>query len=159
ELRDLGLELLARAETNEPLAEFDGDIGGIKGIFGGEQPLLVFILLAQDARAFGKVVELLLDLGLDQRALLLDHQDQIEPARELQDTLRLQRPGHTDLVEADAELVGLDLVDAKLVERLAHVEVALAAGDDAKLRSRSPAQHQAIEPVGARKRQYGGTFE
>ena len=38
------------------------------------------------------------------------------PSANLQHALRLERPGHADLVEADAELVGLHLVDAELVE-------------------------------------------
>ncbi len=134
ELGDLALDVVAGAVADQPLAELDGDVGGVERVLGRKQPLLVLVLLAEHARALGQIVELLLDLRLDQRALLLDHQDEVEPLRELQDALRLQRPGHADLVEADAELVGLHLVDAELVHRLAHVEIALAAGDDAELR-------------------------
>jgi hypothetical protein len=51
---------------------------------------------------------------------------------------RLIGHGTSDLVEPDAEIVALDLVDAELVERLAHVEIALADRDDADLRLRPP---------------------
>ena len=56
------------------------------------------------------------------------------PLRELGELLPAERPGAGDLVEAEAEVVGLHLVDAELVQRLAHVEIALAGGDDADLR-------------------------
>ena len=63
--------------------------------------------------------------------------------------------GAADLVEPDAQLVALDLVDAELVERLAHVEIALAGGDDADLRVASARGDGAIELVGAHEGQHG----
>ena len=135
--------------ADQALAELDGDVAGVERVLGREQPLLVLVLLAEHARPVGEVVELLLDLGLDQRALLLHHQDQVEPLRELQEPLRLQRPGHADLVDAQAEPVGRHLVDAELVHGGAHVEVALAGGDDADLGRRAAAGDDAVEAVGA----------
>ena len=158
ELGDALLDVVAGAVADQPLADLDGDVAGIERVLGREQPLLVLVLLAEHARALGQIVELLLDLRLDQRALLLDDQDQIEPFGELRHALRLERPGHADLVEAQAQLVGLHLVDAELVERRAHVEIALAAGDDADLRVRPAAGDDAIELVGAGEGQDGGAL-
>ena len=83
QLGDAGLDVVAGAVADQPLADLDGDVGGIERVLGREQPLLVLVLLAEHARAVGQIVELLLDLRLDQRALLLDHQDQVEPFGEL----------------------------------------------------------------------------
>ena len=107
ELGDARLDVVAGAVADQPLADLDGDVAGIERVLGREQPLLVLVLLAEHARAVGQIVELLLDLRLDQRALLLDDQDQIEAFGELQHALRLERPGHGDLVESQAQLVGL----------------------------------------------------
>ena len=106
QLGDLALDVVAGAVADQPLAELDGDVGRVERILGREQPLLVLVLLAEHARPLGQVVELLLDLRLDQRALLLDHQDQVEALGELEHALRLERPGHADLVDPDAELLG-----------------------------------------------------
>src|SRR3546814_19082284 len=65
-------------------------------------------MLADDARpaaaveAEVEVVEQLLHLAFDEAVLLLDHEDVLEPARERADAHRLPRPGHADLVDADA---------------------------------------------------------
>ena len=59
------------------------------------------------------------------------------------------RPRAGDLEDAQAEIVALHLVDAELVERLAHVEIALADGDDADLRIAPARGDDAVELVGA----------
>ncbi len=53
--------------------------------------------------------------------------------REVAHAFRLERPGAADLVEAQAERVGLRLVEPEIVERLTHVEIGFAGGDDADL--------------------------
>ena len=113
-------------------------------------PLTLFVELADDARAdvVAPVVELLLQLVLDDLPLLLDHQDLGEALGEVAHALGLERPGHRDLEQADADLGGLLLVDAEIVERLANVEIALAAGDDAEPRLRA-VDDQLVEPVHA----------
>ena len=66
---------------------------------------------------------------------------------------RLERPGHADLVEADAERPAALLVDAEIVERLAHVEIGLAGGDDAEARraaARSPMRSKPLARTKAR---------
>ena len=99
-------------------------------------PLAFFVELADDARAHvvAPVVELFLELVFDDLPLLLDDQDLGQPLGEVAHPFGLQRPGHRDLEHADADLGRVGLGDAQVVERLAHVEVALAAGDDAEPR-------------------------
>ncbi len=63
--------------------------------------------------------------------------------------------GTADLVEPNAEIVALHLVDAELVERLAHVEIALADRDDADLRRAAARGDVAVELVGAHEGQHG----
>ncbi len=125
---------------------------------GGQQPLAVrphplalLVELADDARAHvvAPVVELLLQLVLDDLALLLDDQDLLQAEREVAHAFGLERPGHADLVDADAQRRALALVEAEVLQRLAHVEVALAAGDDAEARVRGVDDHpvQAVHPA------------
>ena len=52
----------------------------------------------------GGAVEVLADLHLDQRALLLDHDDHLEAAREILDVLDVERPRAADLEQPDADL-------------------------------------------------------
>src|SRR5678816_4119145 len=81
-----------------------------RGLATAAAPLAAVVELADDARgayAFLPVVELFLDLILDELALLLDHQDLFQPLGEAARALRLERPGHGDLVDADAD-VGTD---------------------------------------------------
>ena len=101
-------------------------------------PFALFVELADDARphVVAPVVELLLQLVFDDLPLFLDDQDLFQPFGELAHALRLERPRHRDLVDANADLGGVGVVDAEVVERLADVEIALAAGDDAEPRLR-----------------------
>ena len=66
------------------------------------------------------------------RALLLDDQDLLEPAAELADDARLHRREHPHLEDADAVAAERRLVEAQLVQGLAHVVVGLARGEDAE---------------------------
>ena len=95
----------------------------------------MLVLLADADRLVGGAVKLLAHLHFDQRALLLDHDDEVEALRRSRaSSCARDRPRAADLEEPQAEVVALHLVDAELVERLAHVEIALAGGDDADLR-------------------------
>ena len=75
---------------------------------------------------------MLLELRLDERALLLDDDDVLEPARKLTDADRFERPRHADLVDTHADIARLLGADAEIFERLQHVEIALAGRDDAE---------------------------
>src|SRR5512139_14959 len=94
-------------------------------------PLAPLVKLADDPRPHRliPVIELLLQLVLDDRALFFDNEHLFEAARELTHPLPLQRPDHGDLVETQADLRRLRLVDAEIVQRLPDVEVDLAGGD------------------------------
>ena len=100
-------------------------------------------------------VKLFAHLHLDQRALLLDHDDQLEPLRELGQLALGERIGTGDLVDAKPEVVGAHLVDAELVERLPHVEIGLAERDDADLRIAPARGDDLVELVGAHERDHG----
>ena len=131
---------------------------GSSAPFAGNSQLPFSIALAEHLRADRRVEELLLELGLDQRALLLDDEHEVEPLAEAPQASRLERPGHGDLVEADAEPVGGDLIQPQLVERLASIEIALTGGDEADLRIRAAAHDDAVEAVGAGERQHRGAL-
>ena len=70
-----------------------------------------------------------------------------------------QRPGAGDLVEPQPHVVRLDLVDPELVERLAHVEIALADRDHADLRLTPAGQDDVVEVVRAHEGQHGVALE
>src|SRR5262249_36055851 len=119
----------------------------------------LLVLLADARRLIGGAVEFLADLHFDQRALFLDHDDELEPLRKLGELAPADRPWTRNLVNAQAVVVALDLVEAELVECLAHVEVALAARDDPDL-WRAPARgDDAVELVSAHKFQHGIALE
>ncbi len=115
-----------------------------------QRPLAFLVELADDARAhvLAPVVEFLLQLVLDQLALFFDHQNFFQPFGKAPHAVRFERPDHADLVQADADFGRERVVDAEIVEGLAHVEVGLAGGDDAQARI-GRVDHDAVQPVGA----------
>src|SRR5262245_58588922 len=143
----------------DAFADADRDLVGIERALDRKQPVALLVLLSDADRLVGGAVELLAHLHLDQRALLLDHDNELEPLRELLEVALADRPRATDLVEPDAEIVALDLVDAELVERLAHVEIALADGDDADLRIAPARGDVLVEVVGAHECGHGVALE
>ncbi|OPZ02233.1 MAG: hypothetical protein BWZ09_02581 [Alphaproteobacteria bacterium ADurb.BinA305] len=122
--------------------------GGQQPVGVRQAPLALLVELADHARAHLvlPVIELFLQLVLEELALLLDHEDLVEAVGEAAHALGVERPHHADLVQAQADRRGGGLVDAEVVERLAHVEVALAAGEDAQARLRRVDDH-AVQPV------------
>ena len=120
-----------------------------------EQGAAILALLAQDARpAVGRhIVENVLQLRLDQPALFLHHQNLRQAGGKGGGPFRLQRPGHTDLVQPDAERGCPCLVDAQRVQRLAHIEIGFAGGGDAETRCGTVDKH-AVQPVGPREGQH-----
>ena len=77
------------------------------------------------------------------------------PLREFGELRPSDRPDAADLEQAQAEIVALDLVDAELVERLAHVEIGLAGRDDADLRIAAAGGDDLVELVGAHEGEHG----
>ena len=155
EPRHAGDDLVVAVIFQQPLADADRDLVGIERAFDREQPIAVFIALADAERLVRGAVKLLADLHFEQRALLLDDDDEIEPLGKILQLLAAERPGAAGLEQADAELVAPHLVDAQFVERLADVEIALAGGDDADLRIAAARGDDAVELVGANEGQHG----
>src|SRR5262245_14967122 len=109
------------------------------GLAAAAAPFAAVVELADHARrahAFLPVVELFLDLVLDQLALFLDHQDFFQALREAPRALRLERPGHRDLVDAQTDLSCRFFIDTQIRQRLHYVAERLAGGDDAQPRFR-----------------------
>ena len=149
-------DLLAGADAlQDALADADRDVVGIERALDREQPVALLVLLADADRLIRGAVELLAHLHLEQRALLLDHDDLLEALGELLEVALADRPWAADLVEAQAKIVALDLVEPELVERLAHVEIALADRDDADLGLAASRRDVLVELVGAHERQHG----
>ena len=97
-------------------------------------PFALLVELADHARAHivAPVVKLFLQLILDDLPLFFDDEDFRKSFGKMPDTFRLERPRHRHLEHADADLGGVGFGDAEIVERLPHIEVALAARDDAE---------------------------
>ena len=119
----------------------------------------MLVLLADADRLIGGAVEFLAHLHFDQRTLLLDHDDEVEPLREFREFLAADRPHAGDLEQAQAEVVAFHFVDAEFVERLAHVEIGFAGGDDADLRIAPARRDDLVELVGAHESEHGVALE
>ena len=114
-------------------------------------PLAGLVEFAQHARAHvvAPVVEHFLELVLDDLALFFDDQDFLQPGGEAARAVCLQRPGHADLVDTQAQRRRGCRVDAQIVHRLAEIEPGLAAGHQAQARAWAVV-HDAVQAVGAR---------
>ena len=86
----------------KPLAQADRNFVGIERSFDREQPIAVFVFLADANRLVRGAVKLLADLHFDQRALFLDHDDQIETLGKFRQLTPAERPHASDFIEADA---------------------------------------------------------
>src|SRR6185312_304947 len=141
------------------LADADGDVIGIERALGGEQPVALLVLLANADRLVGGPVQLLAYLHLDERAFFLDHDDEVEAGGESKKLIARDRPGTTDLEQTQAETVAPHLVNAEFVERLAHVEIRLAGGDDADARIVAAGRDRLVDGIGAQEREHGVALE
>ena len=150
------VDRLAAEEAAEALGDDHRDNCRRQLAGARQDPVAVLVVLADDrrARCVRPVVHRLLHLRFDEGALLLDDDDVLEAVGELADADRLERPGHADLVDADADVGRGFRVDAEVFERLQHVEIALAGGDDAQARLRR-IDHDAVDAVRARERARG----
>jgi hypothetical protein len=142
----LGLALL-----QQPVCNRDGNLVRLQRAPRRKQRRVLFILLADDHRRLGIVAKLFAQLGFKQRALFLDHDDLVEPAGKLGHDLGVERPHHCNLQQPQAELRTRNLIDAKVFQRLAHIEITLAGRHDADLRRLAAGQHDLVQLVGARK--------
>ena len=113
-----------------------------------EQRLALLIGLADDNRALVIRIQNILDLGFDQRALFLHHDDGREARGKIRDDRRFERPHHAELQQPDTKLCRLRLVDPEVIQRLAHIEIGLARRDDAKPRRLSTLHDDAVDGIG-----------
>ena len=120
----------------EPLGDGPRDEVGVELAEDGDERALLLVGLAHDPRAVRPAVEDVLGEQLEERPLLLDHQDLLEPPRELAHDARLHREEQPHLEHADAVVPERGVVQPQLGERLSHVVVGLARGEDAEPRLR-----------------------
>ena len=140
---------ILRKARRKPLAQGDGDVIGVQRIFGREERGAHLVLLADDEGLAGRPIKLLAHLHLDERTLLLDHDDEIEALRKFPQPLRLDGPDAAELVKAQAKGVGADFINPQIFERLPCVEIGFAGRDDADLRVGSARQDHLVDLVGA----------
>jgi hypothetical protein len=129
-----------------------GQEPGARRLAAPAAPLAAVVELADHARratAFLPVVELFLDLVLDQLALLLDHQDLFQALGEALGALRLERPRHGDLIDAQADVARDFARDAEIGQGLHGVAERLAGRDDAQSRP-GRIENDLVELVGSR---------
>ncbi len=141
--------MLARIEALNPAGDHARDPGGSELAVGGQNPVPLFVELADHSRAdiCAPVVELFLQLVLDDGALFLDDQDFLQALGELPHAVALQRPDHAHLEQGEADVGGHGLVDPEVVQRLAHVEIGLAGGDDAEA-PLGAVDHRPVQMIG-----------
>ena len=152
---------LAGEKTREAFCDHARDARRRQLVRGWQDPFVGFVVFADNAWArvtamirIRPVVHRLFHLRFDERALLLDHDDVFQTCREVADADRLERPGHADFIYTYTDIRGGTRVDAEIFQRLQHVEIALAGGDDAEPRLRR-IDHRAVDAVGARERDRG----
>ncbi len=137
-----GVELQAAAA--QVARDRAGDQVGVHVELHRHQDVALLVALADDPRRVRRAVERLLELGLDEGALLLDHEDLVEPPAELAHRALLERPDHAQLEHADADALELALAEPEAAQRVHQVVVGLAGGDDAE-----PGVAGALDPVDA----------
>ena len=103
--RDLGRDRVVMAARQQPLADADRDLVRIERALDREQPVAALVLLADADRLVGGAVQLLAHLHFDQRALLLDHDDEVEALGEVDQFVAAGSARAADLEQANAELV------------------------------------------------------
>ena len=135
----------------QPASDRNSDLVGIERGVGAKQDFPGFIALANHFGRAVLAVENFLQLRLDQSALFLHDDDFLEAFGEFHRAARLERPGHADLVDTKPESCRFGVVDAEILQRLAHIHIGLAAGCDAQLRVRR-IHDNLVELVGQRKR-------
>ena len=144
---ELRRDLVVAVEPEDALGQHFRDLVARERAVRGEQRPVLLVALADDHRRVRPAVEQLLELPLDQPALLLDHDDLLEPVGERQQRLPLERPDQAELQDPQAQPLRQRLVDAEVVERLAQIEVGLAGRDDPEPRSLA-VEDRSVEAVG-----------
>src|SRR6516162_10410642 len=107
-------------EARNALGDHSCDLGGCQLTVRRQDPVTVLVEFPDDARphVFAPIIELLFELVLDDCALFFHDEYLFESLGEVPNALALERPGHRHLVEAHANVGGIGLVDAEIVECL-----------------------------------------
>src|SRR6202453_3327219 len=109
---------------------------------------LAIEIFADDPRRSRIAIEDGTNLILEQRALLLDHDDEIETLSKLPHDHGIKRPHHADFEEPQPKR-GAVVVEAEIAQRLQEILPRLPRGDHAYPRALAIAD-DAVEVVGAR---------
>jgi hypothetical protein len=146
QLRKVRRHVVVWIECENALGERERHLIARERAVRWEQRSAVLVALAYDHRRVRPTVQQLLELGLDEGALLLDHDDLLEAAGECEHALALERPDEAELEHAQPEALGQLPIDAEVGERLTEIQIRLAGGDDAEARIRA-FEHQPVEGV------------
>ena len=138
----------ARRRLGQPSGDGDGDLHGVERTVAREEWCAGLVRLADHAGAMRCGVEQLLELALDQPALLLDDQRQLNACHCPLEHHRLERVRHAHLVDREPDAPTGGVVQVEQLQRRHDVQPGLARGDDAQ-GSTGRAMAQPVEPVGA----------
>ncbi len=146
------LDAVAGVDRREALGDHPGDHRGRQFGEVRQQRITLLVELTDHARTFVQrpVVELPSELVFENAAFFFNHQNLVQALGELMHRDRLQRPAHADLEHAQADRGAQRFVETEIIQRLTHVEVGLAGGDDAQTRVRR-IEHHLVEVVGPSK--------
>ncbi len=139
-----------RLVAREPVGEHRQDARRTQLAELRQQAAAGGVVLAEHARAraFRAVVQVVLDLLLDDGALLFDHEHFGEPVDEGFDARHFERIRQADLVDPHAGRVEIGHRQVEAAQRFHQVEVRLAAGHDADVRLRAR-RDPLVDAVGA----------
>ena len=156
-------DLLRQTVVGEPLedarADRDGDLVRVERALRREQPLAALVLLADDRRRVGacrraaSLICVSISARFSSTTMIVSR-----PSAKRRTRLRLERPGAARPCRGEPEVGGADLVDAEVVERLQHVEVALAGRDDADPRPAAAGDHVRSSVLARRRRARAGSL-
>ena len=157
DLRHPGLDRLGAAPLlNEDIAKPLCNHDRVKRRLGLEQfrpmhrPRTAALVPAIDPAAPAVVKDRFLDLHLDELALFLDHDNQVEPLGPVMEPPHIKREGLPDLIGRDAKTLRLGLINPQERQRMHQIEPVFARRDKADLRPRL-APHALVHLVGMTK--------
>ena len=143
----------AAAFLGQDTPDLFGDHDGIERHAGreklfGVQAARAALVPAIDPAAPAVVEDGLLDLDLDQLALFLDHDDQVEPLGPFVEALHVHREGLADLVGREAQPFGFVGIDPEKRQGMDEIQPVLPRRHEADLGA-GLAPDPAVDPVGA----------
>ena len=133
---------------HQTMSDYRRDLIAVQSSRGGKQRPADLVALADDAGRAGNAVHEILQLILYETSFLFYDDHEVEPSAKTERRFGLERPRHRDLVDGEPETLSRRRIDAQIDERLAHIEVGLARGDDPDARA-VLAKDDAIEAIGA----------